>query len=174
MESVAAGIGELGALGGSNRKSKGSFRQCSIGGSLGAYGFSAVCLYVLFNPFIALWLGENSLFAEKIVVAIVLRFYVNGMKKAVSVYRDALGLFIHDRWIALAEFLLFFRFSFLLCNLGMGVEGVMYGSVLAAACTSVWFEPLLLYRKGFAAPGAQDSILSCIWPLPAAHWAGVC
>lgn len=152
MESVTAGIGELGALE-DKQKSRKVFSAVQLAGAW-IYGFSAVCLYVLFNPFIALWLGENSLFAEKIVVAIVLRFYVNGMKKAVSVYRDALGLFIHDRWISLAEFLLFFIFSFILCNLGMGVEGVMYGSVLAAACTSVWFEPLLLYRKGFAAPGA--------------------
>lgn len=151
MESVAAGIGELGARE-DKQKSEKIFSAVQLAGAW-IYGFSAVCLYILFNPFITLWLGESSLFCEKIVVAIVLRFYINGMKKAVVVYRDALGLFIYDRWIPLAEVLLFFVFSLLLCSLGMGVDGVMYGSVLAAICTSVWIEPLLLYRRGFAMPG---------------------
>ena len=38
------------------------------------YGFSAVCLVVLFNPFISLWLGADYLFSMPIVLLIVFSF----------------------------------------------------------------------------------------------------
>lgn len=79
MESVAAGIGELGARE-DKQKSKKIFSAVQLAGAW-IYGFSAVCLYILFNPFITLWLGESSLFCEKIVVAIVLRFYMQWYEK---------------------------------------------------------------------------------------------
>ncbi len=151
MESVAAGVGELGARRDIER-SKQVFGAVYLANAW-LFSFSSVCLFVLFTPFITLCLGADSLFSGSVVAAIVLRFYVNGMKKAVTVYRDALGLFIHDRWVPVSEFILFICFSLGLSALGIGVESVLYGSVLAGICTSVWIEPLLLYQKGFAQSG---------------------
>lgn len=67
------------------------------------YGFSTVCLVVLFNPFISLWLGADYLFSMPIVLLIVLSFYVTGMRQSVLTFREAMGLYWYDRHKPLFE-----------------------------------------------------------------------
>ena len=152
LESVAAGVGELSARRQSAR-SREVFASVQLAGAW-IYGVSAVCLYVLLQPFIALWLGESSLFSDAVMRAVVVRFFVDGMKKAVYIYRDAMGLFRRDRFVPLTECLLTLGLSILFCRAGgMGVEGVLYASAMAAGLTSFWIEPCLLYRHGFGSTG---------------------
>lgn len=157
MESVAAGVGELGARKDVER-SKHVFGAIQLAGAW-LYGMSAVCLFTLFNPFITLWLGKDSLFPMATVAAITVRFYVNGCKKAPEIYRDAFGLFIYDRYVPLIEAVLLLLFTGLLQMADMGVASVLWASVLASVCTSVWITPLQLHRKGFGSHDAAGYFL---------------
>ena len=85
--SLTASVGNLGAVSDS-KKALPVFKRINFAGSW-LYGFSTVCLVVLFNPLIALWAGKEYLFNQGIVILIALNFYVTGMRQAALTFRDA-------------------------------------------------------------------------------------
>lgn len=116
------------------------------------YGFCACCLWVLFNPFIALWLGEELLFDRFTVLIIVINFYLTGMRKSALTFREATGAFYYDRYKPLLESLINLVASILLA-LRMGAAGVFLGTIFSTLTTCIWVEPYVLYRHVFHASG---------------------
>lgn len=115
------------------------------------YGFSAVCLVVLFNPFISLWLGADYLFSMPIVLLIVLSFYMTGMRQSVLTFREAMGLYWYDRHKPLFESAINLAVSILLAK-PFGIVGIFIGTVVSTLSTCAWIEPYVLFRHGFGAP----------------------
>lgn len=115
------------------------------------YGFSAVCLVVLFNPFISLWLGADYLFSMPIVLLIVLSFYMTGMRQSVLTFREAMGLYWYDRHKPLFESAINLAVSILLAK-PFGIVGIFIGTVVSTLSTCTWIEPYVLFRHGFGAP----------------------
>lgn len=115
------------------------------------YGFSAVCLVALFNPFISLWLGADYLFSMPIVLLIVLSFYVTGMRQSVLTFREAMGLYWYDRHKPLFESAINLAVSILLAK-PFGIVGIFIGTVVSTLSTCTWIEPYILFRHGFGAP----------------------
>lgn len=115
------------------------------------YGFSAVCLVVLFNPFISLWLGADYLFSMPIVLLIVLSFYVTGIRQSVLTFREAMGLYWYDRHKPLFESAINLAVSILLAK-PFGIVGIFIGTVVSTLSTCTWVEPYILFRYGFCAP----------------------
>lgn len=115
------------------------------------YGFSAVCLVVLLNPFISLWLGADYLFPMPIVLLIVSSFYVTGMRQSVLTFREAMGLYWYDRHKPLFESAINLAVSILLAK-PFGIVGIFIGTVVSTLSTCTWIEPYVLFRHGFGAP----------------------
>ncbi len=110
------------------------------------YGVCAICLYEMINPFVEISFGENYLFAKEIVLVLCICFFISGLKDATLVFRDSLGLFWFDRYIALAESGVNLLLSIVLVK-QFGTIGVFLGTLLSMLCTSVWLEPFVLYQK---------------------------
>ena len=110
------------------------------------YGFAAICLYELLNPFVALAFGKKYLFPENIVLILCINFFMTGTRKAALTFRDSMGLFWFDRYKALVEAGLNLVFSILLVR-QFGTLGVFIGTFLSGLFTSVWVEPYVLYRE---------------------------
>lgn len=146
FSSITASIGNLaaerGALG-----SKSLFDELNFI-SAWVYGFTALCLYFLYNPFISLWLGRAYLFPRSVVFAIVLNYYLSGMRRPVLVFKDSLGLFWYDRYKALLQAAVNLVVSILLAR-KYGVLGVLIGSSVSTLTTCFWIEPYVVYRFGF-------------------------
>lgn len=115
------------------------------------YGFSAVCLVVLLNPFISLWLGADYLFPMPIVLLVVSSFYVTGMRQSVLTFREAMGLYWYDRHKPLFESAINLAVSILLAK-PFGIVGIFIGTVVSTLSTCTWVEPYILFRHGFGAP----------------------
>lgn len=111
------------------------------------YGFSAVCLTVLLNPFIELWLGTDYLFSQTIVCLIALNFYVSGMRQAVLTFRDAEGLYWYDRHKPIAESIINLAVSAILA-VPFGVAGIFMGTFVSTMATCFWIEPVVLFKYG--------------------------
>ena len=60
------------------------------------YALFGVCIIVLINPFINIWIGKKYVMGFSIVFLLVLNFYVLGMQSVTNSFRNAYGLF----WIA--------------------------------------------------------------------------
>ena len=109
------------------------------------FGFAAICIFELINPFVEVSFGRQYVFPLSVVLVLCLKFYVTGMRQAVLVFRDALGLFRIDRYKVVLETLLNLGISVAL-TLKLGTLGVFLGTLFSMLLTSVWIEPFVLYR----------------------------
>lgn len=112
------------------------------------FGFSSVCLAVLLNPFITLWMGADYLLSQGVVWLIALNFYVWGMRKAVLLFWNAYGLYWHDRYKPIAECVVNLAASIVLA-VRFGIAGILAGTVISTMTTCFWIEPVLLFRHAF-------------------------
>lgn len=146
FQSITASIGNFGALE-SKIKLRQVFNRVDFI-AYWAYAFSSIALFVLLNPFIEIWIGKEYTFHPIIVFFIVLNFYVQGMRKSILTFRDALGLFWYDRYKPIFESLINLLASIILA-LKYGVVGVLLGTFISTITTSLWIEPYVLYKHGF-------------------------
>lgn len=145
FESITASIGNLMVLEESSKKIK-AFKITEFITALQA----AICfcgLFVLFNPFVELWVGKAYLFSEAVVAAMALSFYLTYMRKAVLMFRDASGLYWNDRYKPLAESIINLVASIYL-TIHYGVIGVVLGGIISTLLTCFWAEPYVLFNNG--------------------------
>ena len=145
FESITASIGNLMVLEESGKKIK-AFKITEFITALQA----SICfcgLYVLFNPFVELWVGKEYLFSEVVVTAMAFSFYLTYMRKAVLMFRDACGLYWNDRYKPLAESVINLAASIYL-TVHYGVIGVVVGGVISTLLTCFWVEPYVLFNNG--------------------------
>ncbi len=144
--SITASIGNFSAERGS-KGSKSLFDELNFI-SAWVYGFTALCLYFLCNPFISLWLGRAYLFPKSVVFVIVLNYYLTGMRRPVLAFKDSLGLFWYDRYKSLLQAGINLVVSVVLAS-RYGVIGVLLGSSVSTLATCFWIEPYVVFRFGF-------------------------
>ena len=111
------------------------------------YGYLAAGLTVLFNPFIRLMFGEDYLFPMPIVLVLIVQFYISGMRQINLQFREAMGLFWHDRYKAVAEAIINLVASLILVQ-KYGVTGVFLGTIISTVTTCFWVEPYVLMKYG--------------------------
>lgn len=113
------------------------------------YGWASVCLFVLFNPFISLWLGDEYVFGMPIVLAIAANFFLTGMRQSLWIFKDAQGIYWQDRYRPLAEIVVNLAVSIVLAQ-HIGVLGVLIGTAASTLLVCLPIEPYVLFRHGFA------------------------
>ena len=152
FSSLTASIGNLGATADAGQVLPMFYRLNFAGSWL--YGFSTVCLIVLLNPFIELWLGADLLFSQVNVCLIALNFYLRGMRQATLTFRSAYGVYWEDRYRPIAEAAVNLAASIVLA-VPLGVTGIFLGTSISTITTCLWEEPLILFRYRLKAP---------VWP----------
>jgi len=116
-------------------------------------GLFSICLYILLNPFINLWIGREYLLDDYIVFLIVAMFYLgyDGIKGCVSIFKDTTGLFYNDRYSPLAEAIINIVLSVILVQ-KIGIAGAFLGTIIATLATNIWVEPYVVYKHFFRMP----------------------
>lgn len=111
------------------------------------YGYITAGLATLFNPFMRLMFGESYLFPMRIVLVLIVQFYVSGMRQINLQFREARGCFWHDQYKAgggsdhqpgnVAD-----------SRAAYGVTGVFLGTIISTMTTCFWVEPYVLMKYG--------------------------
>ena len=114
------------------------------------FGFSSICLAELLNPFIALYAGEKLLLSEETVVIIVVNFFIVGMMSPVWAFRTTMGLFVYGRWRPVISAAMNFALSMWFAQF-WGIEGVLIATAISRITTNLWFDPYIVYKKGWDA-----------------------
>lgn len=112
------------------------------------YGFVAVCFYNLINPFITLWIGKENLLDEKIVVVIIINYFLTGMRVPVATIKSAAGLYSDDKYVPIIQSLINLVFSIILVQ-KWGLIGVFVGTLISSISLPCWYRPILIYKKIF-------------------------
>lgn len=146
---ITASVGNLGATE-SKEKLLAVFQKIQFA-TFWIFGFSSICLFYLVNPFIAIWVGNEYWLSMDTVLLLVILFYIQGMRRAVLTFREALGLYWYDRYKPLFQGVINLAISVVLAP-KLGVSGVIIGTVISVLTTCFWIEPYFLYKKGFVAP----------------------
>lgn len=146
LGSVTASVGNLNAVE-DEGKSFSVFKTMFLV-NFWLYGFSTIALWILFEPFITLWIGTDYLLGGLISSVIALNFFISGMRKTTLVFRDSAGLFYNDRFKPVAEGLINLIASIILARL-YGMIGVLFGTMISTLTTAFWVEPYIVYKHIF-------------------------
>ncbi|MCM1270583.1 MAG: oligosaccharide flippase family protein [Ruminococcus flavefaciens] len=101
-----------------------TFLVCSV------CGFCISCFVSLFQPFMTLWMGEDKLLPFLIVVLLVVYFWFYELIMAISVYKDAAGIWHSDRFRPLISGVVNLALNLVLVNF-IHLYGIVLSSVLA-------------------------------------------
>lgn len=111
------------------------------------YGFCFICFYVIFQPFICLWIGEQYLLGKSVLFLICINFYLNGYQDCVNTYINATGLFWETRKKPIVECVINLVVSIVLAY-KIGLAGVFIGT-LTSYLVTFWINPMVLHRNYF-------------------------
>ena len=151
FSSITASIGNL-VANESVEKSEFVFRSLSLI-SYWIFGVCSVCMFVLIEPFILLWAGQNCSLGQITAWIFALEFLMEGYQLVSVSYKDACGLFWEGRFRPMVTAILNIAISIILVK-KCGIAGVVLGTIISRLLTTWWFEPVLVYKKAFHMPVA--------------------
>lgn len=112
------------------------------------YTFTAICLFCLIEPFVALWLGEDYIMPFSILVLGVMLYYLQGINSGIDVVKNAAGLYRPDRYVPMMEASTNLIVSIILAY-KFGLAGVLFGTLFSFLVFSFWTKPYFVYRDVF-------------------------
>lgn len=131
-------------------------------------GFTVTCLFILFQDFIALWLGKSYVIDFRIVILIIFNYYLVCNRKAITIFREASGMFNKIKYAMFAAAVINILLSIVL-GYFFGIYGVLLGTTIATLTTFYWYEPMLLMTgqffvsiRPFIKLQAQNLIYACL------------
>ena len=124
--------------------------------------FCTVCLYVLLNPFIEIWLDDTFTLDMFTVMVICAQFYIKSSQTMNEAFINAAGLFTRDRVRPLIESALNLVISIVLAG-KIGIAGVFIGTCVSSLLTCFWRQPYLLYKHVFKNKPTYLVVNQMIW-----------
>ncbi|WP_091169436.1 lipopolysaccharide biosynthesis protein [Paenibacillus sp. 1_12] len=115
------------------------------------YSFFTIVLYITISPFISLWIGNNFLLSDGILIIIMLNFFVSGMRRSISMVKQTSGIFHEDRYAPFVEAAVNLVVSIILVQY-WGIAGVFFGTFVSTIAVPFWIAPYLVYKKSFKVP----------------------
>lgn len=112
------------------------------------YGFTGICLGVLLNPFILLWIGEDYLLPSWIVFIIIANYYTAGVQYASTTYREVTGLFKVGKYRPLIATIINLVVSIILAY-PLGISGILLGTIISRLCVYFWYDPYIIHKTLF-------------------------
>lgn len=98
--------------------------------------FVTVCLLCLYQPFIKIWLGEDLMFDNGIVVMLCIYFYLWKSSDILNTYKDAAGIWHADRFRPLISSIANLVINILLVQ-KFGMYGILIGTILCYLVISI-------------------------------------
>lgn len=145
MGSVWAGVGNLVAEG-NKKKTLQVFWEIQSVYYLIA-GLLVFSVYHFINPFICLWLGEEYLLEEIILVLLLVNVFIMLIRSSVDMFNSAYGHYA-DTWAAWAEGITNIAVTLLLAP-SMGIAGILWGKIVSLLLFVVLWKPYYLFHSGF-------------------------
>lgn len=112
------------------------------------FGCGTVVLYSTLQPVIELWMGDEYLFTNAALFALMLNFYQEGMRASVMTFKDAAGIYHEDRFIPIIEAALNVTASIILAKY-IGITGVFAGTVISSAAVYLYSFPKYVCKPLF-------------------------
>ncbi len=109
---------------------------------------SSSMLLCLYQPFIKVWMGEESMLASGLVICFVVYYYSMGANKLINMFKDAAGIWRVDRWRPLTAALVNLSLNLITVRF-MGLYGVLLSSVVSIVFIQIPWLFHNLFREVF-------------------------
>lgn len=111
--------------------------------------FIGLVSFVLFQPFVSIWIGDKYHLSNITLLLIVINFVLAQFRPALFLV-NAYGLFWGYRYKSIVEALVNFCLSFYLVKYtSMGIDGVLLGTIVGNIFVNSWWDPLILFSGAF-------------------------
>lgn len=110
--------------------------------------FSGVCLLVIMQSFITVWIGEDYLLPMIVLVTIIFNYYQKMMRNTYMAFKDSAGIWEEDKFIPLIESVLNIVSS-VICLKIFGLAGVFMGTIISGLALWCYSYPKFVYKKLF-------------------------
>ncbi len=111
------------------------------------YAICFIAFWVIFTPFIKLWIGEKFLLGNITLFLIILNFFCSGLQECANTFTNATGLFWETRHKPILECIINLGVSIILAE-KISISGVFMGALISFVCT-FWINPVVIYKKQF-------------------------
>ena len=108
--------------------------------------FCTNCYACIIQDFIPIWVGKQYLLDYKIVIAILVVFYLRMCTNTTWMYRSAMGIFKEVQYINLIAAGINILLSIMLGKI-IGIAGVIVATAVARLLTSFWYEGKIIFKK---------------------------
>jgi O-antigen/teichoic acid export membrane protein len=113
-------------------------------------GMICAPVYLLIDPFIALWLGDQYILDHTTLILTLIITFIQCTRSIIDAFNSGFGLF-WDVWSPLVESALLLIFG-ITCGALWGINGVLLGSLSSLIFViSIW-KPFLLFKWGLKSP----------------------
>jgi len=110
--------------------------------------FTSVCLFILIEPFITLWLGNKYLLSKFVLIVLIINYFQSMMRSSYTVFKDSAGIWIEDKYIPILQIVLNIVFSIILLKI-CGLAGVFLGTMISRLVLWFYSYPKFVYKKLF-------------------------
>ena len=107
-----------------------------------------VCIYVLMNDFITVWLGERYLLDKLSLIILSANFYTSIARTILISFTNSSGLFVKDKIRPFIEAVINLIVS-IFAAFHVGIAGIFIGTFVSFVCTVGWREPYILFHFEF-------------------------
>ncbi len=112
-------------------------------------GFTVTSLFILFQDFIVIWLGQEYVIDFKIVILIIINYYLVCNRKSTTIFREASGMFNKVKYAMFLGAGINIVLSIVL-GYFFGIYGILLGTIISSLSTYYWYEPMLLMIDQFS------------------------
>ena len=159
--SMESGLGNVNAL--SNKKEIAIFyRKILLGYQVIAVVLSA-CIYVLIQDFIRIWLGNEYLLSQPVLLVLIIDLYVNILMYAQTCFINTTDLFTEVKTVYFVGAVINVIMSIIL-GLKMGLFGILFATLFSRLVCNFPIGLYLLCKKQMEATWIKE-ILRCIFYL---------
>lgn len=111
------------------------------------YSFSMIAFFILVNPFITLWIGNDYLLQENVALILGINFFIEGIVSMFWMFRSTLGLFTKGKYRAMFCAIINIVISLIFVRF-WGVFGVLFGTTLSRLLVNLWYDPIVIFKYG--------------------------
>lgn len=111
------------------------------------YGWAAIGMALVSSDLVQWFYGNEYVMSMKIPLILALNLYTMGMLHASYTYKSTLGLFRYGQYLVFITGVINVALDVILGK-QLGIFGIYLATLIARACTTLWYEPYAVYRYG--------------------------
>ena len=121
---------------------------------------TSVCILGIMSSFIKIWLGNEYLLSDFVLITLVISYYFMVMKKSISTFKEAACIVYEDRWIPIIESVTNIGFSIIFLKI-FGLAGVFIGTIISSFILHFYSYPKYVYKRLFK-KNIKNYFINCL------------